>query len=79
MTNPSDPAFPNKDHMGDGPDGLSKREEFAKAAMQGIMANATTYFTIAEALTKHDPEKASQVVASLALLQADALIKELSK
>lgn len=37
MTNPDDPAFPNKDHMGDGPDGLTKREYFAAMAMQGAI------------------------------------------
>lgn len=56
MTNPNDPAFQRG--------GLTKREEFAKAAMQGlIMARFTN----------------SEQIAGWALRQADALIAELNK
>lgn len=36
MTNPNDPAFPNKYSMGDGPEGLTKREYFAAMALCGF-------------------------------------------
>ena len=64
-TNPNDPAFPNKDHMGDGPDGLTKRELFAAMAMQGDIANGDVI-----------PEGSRAVYW---LRCADALIAELSK
>lgn len=46
--------------------GLTKREEFAKAAMQGMLSNSTTGQTAA-------------AIASDSIIYADALIEALNK
>lgn len=80
MTKANDPAFPPSVSMG-GPegrevfiDGLTKREEFSKAAIQGLLANSE----LREGFmgTKIP---SSQTVATWAIEQADALIAELNK
>jgi hypothetical protein len=69
---PNRPAFPNIDHMGDGPVGLTKREYFAGMAMQGILSNSGL-----------NPAKrggaAREWLAETSCKVADALITELSK
>lgn len=67
-TNPNDAAVPHYHDAGDlGQKGLTKREEFAKTAMQGFCANPE----FAEA----HPED----IAEMAFAQADALIAALNK
>lgn len=70
-TNPNDPAFPEAIAMRgnvllESYLGLTKREDFAKAAMMGILANS--------ALDRHPID-----VAALALDNADFLIKRLNE
>lgn len=65
MTNPDDPAYPN-DQQGTYP-GLTKREDFAKAAMIGFLAN------------RDYSDETPQVIGHLAVEQADAAIAELNK
>ncbi len=85
MTNPNDPAFKTdltrKDCLDDDEmcfQGLTKREEFAKAAMQGILAN--------DGLAKSIHDKSLQSnstmergVSVFAINMADALIAALNK
>lgn len=71
MTNPNDPAFPNKDHMGDGPDGLSKREWFAGVILGGLCARVT------EPTLTINGKKMGYDQAAIAI--ADSIIAELSK
>lgn len=80
MTNPNDPAFsrapafsPDCGTM-DGAEGLSKREEFAKAAMQGLLAGKHG-FTQPSGEIRSDPA----MFANAAVTAADALIAELNK
>ena len=64
-TNPNDPINPLTTAEGEvNQNGMNKREEFAKAAMQGILANGAT--------------TTPSSVASEAVLNADALINELN-
>jgi hypothetical protein len=73
MPRSTEPAFPAEEVHGDGVQllkrhlGLTIREEFAKAAMQGILSD----------LGEKDPSFAD--VAHRARLQADALIAELAE
>lgn len=62
-TNADDSAFPNKDHMGDGPMGLTKREYFAAMAIE--------YVPNVAGQTYRD-------IARKAISLADALIMELN-
>lgn len=72
MTNGNKPAYPT--HGGDGDDvrnqiiagGLTKREMFAMAAMQGILANPNWKFSEAYA-------------AEAAIAEADQILEALSK
>ena len=70
MTHPDDPAFPQwmQDSRGSHymSKGLTVREEFAKAAMQGYLANPNS-----------SPNE--EIIASWSVHQADALIDELNK
>ena len=66
-TNPSDLATPIMGRTGL-LGGLTKREEFAKAAMQGILSNPS-----------EEMPQAPQKVAEFAVRNADALIEELNK
>jgi hypothetical protein len=59
------PAFPHKDFVESHP-GMSKREEYAKCIMSGIVSNPNAVGT-----WKH--------FASVSVLAADALIAELKK
>lgn len=63
--NPNDPAFPIKDEAA----GLTIRQEFAKAAMQGLCADRHT----------SDTQGSPEMIASMAAAVADALINELNK
>lgn len=73
MTNPNDPAFPaepkTQNYMGITYRGMTKREEFAKAAMQGLCANPD----------EHIGNASPELRAKWACNEADALIAELSK
>ena len=75
MDNGSESAFPGQELDGGGMPrtamqwGLTKREEFAKAAMQGMMAYCGSY-----GMT-NGPEE----VAARAVQVADALLAELAK
>jgi hypothetical protein len=79
MTNPNDPAFPSpskwnmhgEPKMQDFP-GLTKREAFAKAAMQGLHANPRVFDEI------QGHEDALAQVARWAVEAADALIAALN-
>lgn len=70
MTNPNDAAFSNATDYAGNPTvgyGLTKREEFAKAAMQGLIAS------------DHEVNWNAKQIATFAVEQADALIAELNK
>lgn len=43
MSNPNEPIFPHHSNLGLIAPGLSKRELFAAMAMQGILANPSTF------------------------------------
>jgi len=58
--------------------GLTKREDFAKAAMQGLLANAH-YAQKSFELLKEDEDKIDATVARRSVEIADALIAELNK
>lgn len=78
-TNPDDPAFPNKDELGDGPEGLTKREYFAARVMQAIlsqdtMGQAQLYKSAIEQKVSVD-----EFVSIISLGFTDALIAELNK
>lgn len=73
MTNPNDPAFPNKDHMGDGPNGLTKREWFSAMAL-----NHEVQYVL-DAVDSDLAKETFQTIAANCVRMADALIKELSK
>jgi len=65
MSNSNEPAYPAA--QGDHYQGLTKREVFAMAAMQGLSAvDVTGNYTCAQ-------------VAAIAVNQADSLLKELDK
>ena len=68
-TNPNDPVFPNfkAEDWAYSSGGLTKREEFAKAAMQGLLADA------------NNVEIEMGQLARDAIRAADALIAELNK
>lgn len=96
-TNPDERAYPSLEFDGGGDMplrpytgeyGLTKREEFAKAAMKGILANPhlTHGFkeTVIEGLGDGEPDESytrmfSLVVSSMATNCADALIEALNK
>lgn len=72
MTNPNDPAFPvnptdSAGSIAEYTPGLTKREAFIKAAMQGYCSNP-----LLERETEID-------IAFLAVRQADATIAEMNK
>jgi len=54
--------------------GLTKREAFAMAAMQGLLANG-----IPDSAVYGVPCNEYELLAAASVLQADALLKELSK
>lgn len=54
--------------------GLTKREAFAMAAMQGLLANG-----IPDSKSFVVPQDEYEMLAAASVLQADALLKELSK
>lgn len=74
MTNPNDPIHPAGDGLVPPTYGLTKREEFAKAAMQGAV-----YGLAGKAVSVKDYVEAMPMVAELAVGWADALIAELNK
>ncbi|PHR57916.1 MAG: hypothetical protein COA43_11095 [Robiginitomaculum sp.] len=55
---------------------LTKREQFAMAAMQGILNNSIAIQNIAN---KHPEGKLEEHVGAISALYADALIAELDK
>lgn len=74
MSNPNDPAYPNastfvsESHAWTSFPGLTKREAFAMAAMQGLLAKHEGY-----------SEDSKLCMAQAAVACADALLKELAK
>lgn len=73
MTNPNDPAYPVtfEDGMAEKfTTGLTKREEFAKAAMQGLLVNKSDS-------RNKSSDDIFRSVAILSVRYADALIAEL--
>lgn len=69
MTNPSDPAFPlpgGAENIPPEVAGLTKREEFAKAAMIGLLSSQFKYEDLADYAIK-------------ARVMADLMIAELNK
>ena len=79
MENPktvgSDPAFAANGRYHQ--EGLNKREEFAKAAMQGMISNSNTYIE-GKPTQRHIADMNTQI-AERSVEQADALIEELNK
>lgn len=67
MSNADLPAYPSR--FGPNSPGLTKREAFALAAMQGFCANQSTTFT----------EASGRQIAEYAASHADALLAELEK
>ncbi len=86
-TNPRDQAFPSDENCCPG---LTKREEFAKSALQGLLANSAVWQSMGEVL-EEDPNilavltraevdaVADRLFASRAVRQADALIDALNQ
>lgn len=74
MTNPNEPAYPTQSEspIGRFP-GLTKREVFAMAAMQGMLASSQLKDIIE---LRDDP---CATVASEALMYADAILAKLAK
>ena len=75
MTKPNDggPAYPQSIHP-DGPfGGLTKREAFAMAAMQGLLAGGWGDSV------PHDDVAATSDAAAFSVMYADALLAELNK
>lgn len=71
------PAFPvviNDNHEEHWP-GLTKREEFAKAAMQGIKSNPELCRICSDVPGKTQ----AQAIANMAVQDADALLAELAR
>ena len=62
----------------DAPDGLTKREAAAIAAMQGLMSNSDALTSLHQAADSECGE-AEALVAKEAIRQADALFDELEK
>lgn len=65
LTNPNEPAYPvsdPSDYLG-----LTKREAFAMAAMQGLLANEST------------GNRSMGLISELAITQADDLLAKLSE
>lgn len=77
MTNPNDPAYPIKEHLTSDAAGLTKREAFAMAAMQGLCSNPN--YTAVTTAAKRSTGSVLAQVANDANRLADALIAELSK
>ena len=88
-TNPNDPEFPDRlEKVADTPQlatkewfiahGLTKREEFAKAAMMGLIANVDIIAGMAKA-GQADMVLVAKGIANMAVAHADALIAELNK
>lgn len=78
MTNPNDPAFSGMYHEAHEPThyhGLTKREKFAKAAMQGLTAGISQFNDQDQNIIVNRPKD----IAELSCLYADALIAELNK
>lgn len=63
MTHGHDPAFPVADEHGYTSGGTTKREEFAKAAMQGLLAGSSSLKK--EELTQFAVSHADSLVAAL--------------
>lgn len=83
MTNPDDPAMPYQvdqiQRLGNWP-GLTKREEFAKAAMQGHLSNPYVTQEVEKLLsTSTIGRDGRQLLAEWSVADADALIAELNK
>lgn len=68
--NPNDPAFPVAFDTEE--KGLTKREYFAKEAMAALIIHR-------EVQLDHESKVPADVIARMAIAQADALIAELSK
>lgn len=78
--NPNDPAFFRihaSERPGEYVGGLTKREYFAAMAMQGILKNSAWAQAVAASFP--DPRTGAEVNAITAVINADALIAELSK
>ena len=73
MSNKDEPAYPHQQIDSDGhhhatDSGLTKREVFAKAAMQGMLANPHVF-----------AEMSKEKIVPESIKFADALLKELEK
>ena len=80
MTNGNDEAFGHGSDNGHC-EGLSKREYFAAAAMQGLLANSVRYKYIENEMAKGrlSQQEASMKNANKAVYLADALIEALNE
>ena len=75
MNNANDRAFPVPENFAE--PGLTKREYFAAMAMQGIAAHPNN--AIIDAVAEQEGVRASDAMARLAVLYADALLRALEK
>lgn len=82
MTNPSDPAFVQRhgliEYGVDRNTGLTKREYFATAMMQGILSNPELSMELDRKSIKAN-KTVEEGYSQIACRMADALITELSK
>ena len=79
-TIPDDPAYPYVRPRGPDSDvkrGLTNREDFAKAAMQGLCANSE-FIKEAKVLGHENPILMGKIIASLAVHFADQLADRLN-
>ena len=74
MSNANETAYPCVDNEGMGDPGLTKREAFAMAAMQGLLSS-TNYPASINGVDACE----YKLCASASVLQADALLVELDK
>ena len=69
---------PNGNYEPEYNEGLTKRERFAMAALQGLCSNATDIMS-KYYLEHQTPEEYFETIAKESLLYADALLKEIEK
>jgi hypothetical protein len=81
MKNADKPAYPSvkPDLLDKGLSGLTKREMFAMAAMQGLCSNAFFFQQLGKYEDKAGSEVVDPFIASRSIEIADELLKQLEK
>lgn len=79
LDNGAIPAFPIKTEEDGTYWGLTKREAFVKAAMQGMIANSQNMELLRKSIEKHGDNKPMELFAKLSLRFADVHLAELEK